>query len=218
MFLPVSQAVAEGTQLARYGVPYQVIPNFIPDNLAEQCDDEHPLLTKLPEEPFFLFIGDLSRDKGVEVLLQAYGRLENPAPLVLIGRPVNNFTPTIPPNVRILHSWPHAAIMSAWKRCTVALAPSLWPDPCPTVAMEAMVMGKPVIASRMGGLSDIVHNGETGLLVSPGDTQELGTAMQRLQNDATSRAAMGSMALQSIANFQARSVVSRIEQVYQEVS
>src|ERR1700680_2265903 len=47
MFLPVSQAVAEGTQMARYKVPYRVIPNFVPDNVSMLRNDADPLLANL---------------------------------------------------------------------------------------------------------------------------------------------------------------------------
>lgn len=79
-------------------------------------------------------------------------------------------------------------------------------------------MGKPVIASRIGGLSDIVRHNKTGILFAPGNIDELSAAMDALQRNASSRNAMGAMARQEIINFQAGSVVSRIEQIYREVS
>ncbi len=217
MFLPVSQAVANGTQLATYGVPYRIIPNFVPDNLSELRDDTTIHVEQLPKEDFLLFVGDVKRDKGVEVLLQAYTRLKTHVPLVIIGRLGNDLSIDFPPNVHVLQAWPHEAVMSAWKRSLLGLVPSIWSDPCPTVAMEAMSMGKPVIAARIGGLSDIVADSETGLLVTPGDPEALREAIQCLLNDPLRRQHMGNMAKQRIAEFQAKSVVSCIEQVYHEV-
>src|SRR5260370_13810237 len=107
--------------------------------------------------------------------------------------------------------------MGAWSRCTLALTAAVWRDPCPTVAMEAMVVGKPVIATRSGGLSDIVVDGETGFLVPPGDHQALREATRCLLDDPAQRERMGKMAKQRVVEFQAKSVVSRIEQVYQEL-
>ena len=78
-------------------------------------------------------------------------------------------------------------------------------------------MGRPVIASRIGGLSDIVADGETGLLVPPGDDKALSEAIQILLADPDRRSRMGMMARQRIAEFEARTVVPRIEQVYQEI-
>ena len=78
-------------------------------------------------------------------------------------------------------------------------------------------MGKPVIASRIGGLSDIIINGETGFLVPPGEPHALREAIQYLLDDPMRRERMGNMAKQRVVEFQAKAVVSRIEQVYHEL-
>src|SRR5579864_9116906 len=57
MFLPVSQAVAEVTQLAQHKVPYRIIPNFIADNVDIASDDDQPPLTQLPQDDYLLFVG-----------------------------------------------------------------------------------------------------------------------------------------------------------------
>lgn len=218
MFLPVSQAVVEGTQLAKSKVPYRVIPNFVPDDIGIACDEANPFLAQLPKEDFLLFVGDVTSDKGVEVLLQAYAEIDTQVPLVLIGRPfLPGLAKRLPQNVLLMGGWPHDAVMGALSRCSLALVPSIVADSCPTVALEAMMMGKPVIASSIGGLADIVVDGETGCLVPPGDPHELGKALQSLLGDLVQREHMGKMAKQRVAEFQAKSVVSRIEQVYYEV-
>ncbi|MDQ2715666.1 MAG: glycosyltransferase family 4 protein [Chloroflexota bacterium] len=217
MFLPVSQAVAEGTQLAQHKLAYRVIPNFVPDTLEAADDATHPLLEQLPQENYLLFVGDIVRDKGVEVLFEAYNEMHNTIPLVLIGRPGERLSIDTPENTVNLRSWPHEAVMGAWRRCTIGLAPSIWADPCPTVAMEAMAMGRPVIASRIGGLADIISDGQTGFLVTPGDPRALRAAIQCLLDDPARREHMGYLAKQRVAQFQARTVVPRIEQVYEEV-
>ncbi len=217
MFLPVSRSVAEQTRLAKRGVPYQIIPNFIPDNVEAPENDAHALLAQLPENDFLLYVGDLMPDKGIDVLLEAHAQLNNQIPLVLIGRPVTGYLERIPPNVLHLGRWPHNAIMQAWSRCAIALIPSICPDACPTVAMEAMTMGRPIIASRIGGLIDIVVDGQTGLLVPPGDPQALREAIQGLLDDPERRECMTMMARQRVVEFQAKSVAPRIEQVYREV-
>lgn len=217
MFLPVSQAMVEATQLKKYGNPYRVIPNFVPNDVGRLLSDTNPLLEQLPEDNYLLFVGDLSRDKGVEVLLQAYAEMESPIPLVLIGRPVFDFSTNMPSNVIVLQSWPHDAVMSAWSRCSIALVPSTCLESFGIVALEAMSMGRPVIASRIGGLPDIVVDGESGLLVPPDNAVALRQAIQCLLNDTARRECMGSQAKQRAAEFQASTVVSRVEQVYQEI-
>lgn len=217
MFLPVSKAIAEANQLTRRGVSYRFIPNFIPNDVAMPTADTDPLLAQLPQDNYLLFVGSVGRDKGVEVLLRAYAEMRSRVPLVLIGQPEAGFSANFPPNVRLLQSWPHRAVMGAWSRCTIALMPSICPDACPTVTMEAMAMGRPVVASHIGGLPEIVVDGETGLLTAPGDWCALREAIQRLLDDPVLRERMGILAKQRVVEFQAATVVPRIEQAYQEV-
>ena len=243
MFLPVSHSVAEQTRLATRKVSYRIIPNFIPDDVEPPGEGAQALLAQLPEGDFLLYVGDLMPDKGVDVLLQAHAQLNmgqgdregrmqmsqgdrkgapvqytnGQLPLMLIGRPVRGYLERLPLNVLHLGRWPHSAIMQAWSRCAIALIPSICPDACPTVAMEAMAMGRPIVASRIGGLTDILVDGQTGLLVPPGDVQGLREAIQCLLDDAGRRHDMGMIAKQRVVAFQANSVVPRIEEVYRKV-
>jgi glycosyltransferase involved in cell wall biosynthesis len=218
IFLPVSRAVAEGTRLDKYNVPYKIVPNFIPDRAEVASAEDHPLLAQLPKGDFMLFVGDVTADKGAEVLLQAYARLETQVPLVLIGRPlVPGLAEKPPANVHVMGMWPHDVVMAAWQRCLFGLVPSTWGEPLCSVALEAMHMGKPVIAARSGGLIDIVSDGETGILVPPQDPQALCNAMQSLLNNPTERVRMGKLAKQRVVAFQATSVVAHIEHVYREL-
>lgn len=223
LFLPVSQAVVEGCQLDRYQVPYQILPDFVPDNIDAVIDDDNPYLAQLPRGDFLLFVGDVTFDKGAEVLLQAYTEMQTQVPLVFIGRPLlpdlaNRFPQHVLQKIHILGRWPHEAVMGAWSRCAVGLVPSIVAETFGIVALEAMYMGKPVIAARSGGLTDVVVDGETGLLVPPGDPHALRVAIQSLLNDPTLRERMGKQARQRAAEFQATSVISRFEQIYQKLA
>ena len=218
MFLPLSRAAADGNQLDKYKVPYKIVPNFIPDDIEALDNDDDPLLSQLPKGEFLLFVGDITHDKGAAVLLQAYAEMKTQVPLVFIGRPLlKELAENLPPNVFLLGKWPHNAVMAAWKRSAIGLVPSIVADVCPTVAMEAMSTGRPVIAARSGGLPDIIIDGESGLLVPSGDPQALRSAIQSLLDNPDLRARMGIQAKQRAAEFQAKSVVSRLEQVYREL-
>ena len=145
-------------------------------------------------------------------------RCSNAAPpLVLIGRQGPDTPTELPPNVHIFNNWPHAAVMHAWNRSLFGLAPSILPEACATVVMEAMSLGKPVIATRVGGMVDLVDDEKTGLLVPPNDAKALAAAMRRLLEDSDLRARMSSEALTKVEQFRARSVVPRIEDVYSKL-
>src|SRR5947209_20560861 len=107
--------------------------------------------------------------------------------------------------------------MHAWRRSVVALLPSVGPESCPTAVMEAMSLGCPVVASRIGGLVDLVADGETGLLVEPGNPSALQQAIERLLANPNLGRRMGQVALRKVVEFQASTVVPRIEHVYEEL-
>lgn len=225
LFVPVSRAVAEGNGLIDSGIPFEVVPNFIPDDVADTSGDVTSYTAALPDEPFLLYVGALSRAKGVDVLLRAYRQLHVTRPaapaLVLIGYPMSD-TPELmaglPEGAIALQDWPHQAVMHAWGRSLAGLVPSVWPDPCPTVALEAMAMGRPVIASRIGGLRDQIVDGETGLLTPAGDADALHAALTRLVDGADLRERMGGAARRHVASFRAGAVVTRIEANYERLA
>jgi glycosyltransferase involved in cell wall biosynthesis len=75
------------------------------------------------------------------------------------------------------------ALLAAYARCDVCVVPAIWPEPFGIVAVEAMAAGRPVVASAVGGLASTVIDGETGLLVPPGDPSALAAALERLLDD-----------------------------------
>ncbi|MDH2347391.1 glycosyltransferase family 4 protein [Bradyrhizobium sp. SSUT77] len=215
-FIAVSHAVARHTGLTRGHAPYEVIPNFVPDDVGI-LGPEDSCMRELPEDGFILFVGDMMRLKGIDVLLKAYARLAQAPPLVLIGRRVADTPTEFPPNVRVFSNWPHSAIMHAWHRSLFGVLPSVGPEACATVIMEAMASGKAVVATDVGGMPDLVDDGDTGLLVPPGDMQALTRAMQSLLDDRTLLARLEATSLARVERLKAGVVVTRIEQVYRDV-
>jgi len=216
-FLPVSPAVADGNALTNGNFPVEVLPNFIPDDVASRRNDAASCLDDLPGEGFILFVGALTAKKGIYVLLDAYIKLDNPPPLVLIGSTWRDTPSDFPHNVTVLRNWPHDAVMSAWNRCIIGVTPSIWPEPSPTVVIEAMAMGRPVIGSRIGGITQQIVDGETGYLVTPGDSEELRQALECLLVNVESRERMGQAAKEKVKEFFASSIVARVEEIYEEV-
>ena len=214
MFLPVSAAVARASGLAERHLTFTVVPNFIPDELVKRTDFTHPDLAALPKGPYWLYVGTLTRHKGIHVLLEAYRGLDGVPPLVIIGPRSSDTPKDFPPNVVAINALPHPAVMAAWSRCSLALVPSIFPDPCPTVAMEAMACAAPVIGTRVGGLPDIVLDGETGVLVPPGDAMALRQALRQLANDPGLAHRMGQSGARRVAAFSATAVVTQIDNVY----
>ena len=217
-FIPVSTAVARGNGLD--GLPHRVIPNFVPARPASAEVDLRPYLDRLPKEPFLLFVGAFGRLKGLHVLLEAYRLLREPPPLVLIGyqmRETDELLADPPPNVHVLGQWPPEAVQEAWRAAQMAIVPSVCQEACPTVVIEAMQAGIPVVATRMGGIPDLVAEGETGLLVPPDDPRGLADAIEHLRADRAEAARFGQAGKRRSALFTAGVVVPRIESAYREV-
>lgn len=191
-----------------------VIPNFHSSVVKEErstADIELPV-------NFILLVGTFSFSKGVDVLVNAYKKIKKDVKLVLIGLKQQNFNIQPNENIVILENQPHHVVMEAWRRCRFGVIPSIWPEPCPTVALEAMACGKAVIASDIGGLKDIVINKKTGILVKPGDEDELTRAMVALINNNTLANQMGEKGFQQLQdNFIIESVLEKIELAYSKV-
>lgn len=217
MFLPVSQAVADGNGLTRHRIPYTVLPNFLPDETGTALPDVAHYVQQLPTNPFILFVGDLRPSKGLDVLLAAYQDGLNLPEMVLIGKAYPETPDRFPPRVRVLHDWPNAAVLEAWRRSLFGVVPSLLTEAFGMVVIEAMAAGRPVVGSRIGGIPEIVRDGETGVLVRPGDVVALREALLQLSTEHALRERLGSAALVHATQFRAGSVVPRYEDVYRYV-
>jgi glycosyltransferase involved in cell wall biosynthesis len=217
-FVPVSRAVAARNELVNADdVAYEVTPNFVPDDVVSTANPTHPALVDLPAEGFWLYVGALSRHKGVRSLLDAYAGVGGAPPLVIVGRQSPDAPVELPAGATLITDLPHDAVMAAWQRATLGVVPSIFPDPCPTVVLEAMAAGVPVVGSHNGGMSDLVADGQTGLLVPPGDALAMREALCRVLGDEKGRKKMARAAAKRAPQFMASAVIPRIESVYSRV-
>ncbi|MEA2221388.1 MAG: hypothetical protein QOJ35_4014 [Solirubrobacteraceae bacterium] len=215
VFLPVSEATAAGNGLVPGGGPrYEVIPNLVP--AAGDASAHTALLAQLPAEPFLLFVGDLRADKGIDVLLDAYGLLAAPPPLVLIGKTWPE-TPRPPAGVRLLRDWPNAAVREAMRRCLALVAPSVWPEPFGIVVAEALAAGRPVVASAIGGIPEIVRDGHEGLLVAASDRAALARALARISEERELRETLAANAVRRARAYRPEAVVPLFEAAYERI-
>jgi glycosyltransferase involved in cell wall biosynthesis len=215
--LPVSEDVVRGNRLEAYGVPYTVVPNFVPDDIVEPTADAPGAAAQLPDGPYLLFVGAFGRHKGLDVLFDAYRLLAKPPQLVLIGfnaRDSGELLAGAPPGTIVYHSWPHGAVMEAWRRSAVGVVPSVWREPCPTVVIESMAAGVPLVASAVGGIPELVEDGVTGLLTPPGDAGALAAGLHRLLDDEPLRQRLSAAARVRAERFRAAVIVPQVEDVY----
>jgi glycosyltransferase involved in cell wall biosynthesis len=212
VFLPVSGAVRDLCGL-QDSERCRVVPNFIRE-LPPPLPAGDPHLASLPGKPFILYFGDVTVDKGGAHLADAYRSLRNPPPLVLIGRCFLEEVASLP-GVVALGPMPHRYAIEALRRSLFTVVPSILPETFGLAALETAAAGKPIVASDIGGLSDVVADGETGLLVPPGDREALRAAMEHLLVDAALRERMGDNARRRAAGFSPEAVVPQFEQAYE---
>jgi glycosyltransferase involved in cell wall biosynthesis len=179
--LAVSAALANEAQgLGARDV--RVVPNGVelPADVGEEA-----------EPPEILFAGRLSREKGILELVEAARGLE----LVVAGDgPLRERVPQA-------RGWlPHEELERLYERAAVVACPSNR-EGFGVVCAEAMAHGRPVVASADAGLLDLVVDGETGLLVLPGDVAALRVALERLLGDAALRRRLGAAARERMRGY-----------------
>ena len=217
----VSRAVAEASRIPDSQAS-SVVPNFVLDSSvlpSVKAASARVDAPALPEEPFMLFVGELSTEKGLKTLLKAYQLLDGRRPpLMLVGKRMPDTPTQFPNGVQVNLMWPHEHVMAAFQSCVLAVLPSTCPDACPTTLLEAMAAGRPVIATSVGGMIDMIVDGRSGLLVSPGDDQALARAISRILADDRLRAQLGAGARKRVLAFTASAVAEQIESIYAKVA
>lgn len=171
-----------------------------------------------PEAPFILFVGALQEHKGLYPLLEAYSRMKTHVPLVLVGTEWPDSPSSFPEGVKVFRNVPHPDVLVGWQRCLFGVVPSVSPETFGNVILEAMEAGKPVVASRIGGIPDVVNDGETGLLVPPNDPDALANAMKSLVEDAELRHRLGTNARARADMYMPARVVVQFEAMYRSVA
>lgn len=138
------------------------IPNGIAASPAPVPIEAAP--GQVPSERKILFVGRLDKQKGIDALLDAYLRVRPSFKLVVVGEAVRNDLPLAKPNEVEFKGWlEKEALDAAYRSADAIIVPSRW-EGFGLVAVEAMARSKPVFASAVGGLIDIVEDGRSGRL------------------------------------------------------
>lgn len=186
-----------------------------------------------PSRPFALFNGRITRQKGLPLLLAAALKLDRQYQLVIVASSPD--TPEIAAEVSALagrvssergnlvwidHFISREDLIHLHSHATVFVCPSIY-EPFGLVILEAMACETPVVASRVGGIPEIVVEGETGYLVDldPGDpdafTSDLAGRLDELLGNATLAATMGKAGRERVLqHFGWRAIASQTVQLY----
>jgi starch synthase len=180
--------------------------------------------------PYVIFVGRITRQKGVPVLLRAASRLIPEAQLVLLAGAADTpeqlaevtelvdglratrsgviWIPEMLPKPEVIQFLTHAAVFAI---------PSVY-EPLGIVNLEAMACGTAVAGSRTGGIPEVVADGETGLLVPPDDPPALAEALNALLSDPARARAMGQAGRKrAIAEFGWPAIAAQTADLYAEL-
>lgn len=217
-FVGVSSAVRNAVvdSGVNRGVPVEIVPNFF-DPAGAIAAVGAPRPDCVPSSgDYVLFVGALNEFKGVHLLCDIWRERRPNAPLVLLGNPRAD-TPdpeSLPDGVTMVQNVPHPDVMAAFANCTLAVSPSLGPDACPTTALEAMALGKPVIGTNIGGIPDLVLNGKTGTIVEPRDKSGLADAIDELLASPALAGQFGAAGRDHSTGFTVEAVAQRLNGTY----
>ena len=180
--------------------------------------------------PYVIFVGRITRQKGVPVLLRAASGLVPQAQLVLCAGQAD--TPELEVEVTglveglratrsgvvwIPEMLPKREVIQLLTHAAVFACPSVY-EPLGIVNLEAMACGTAVVGSRTGGIPEVVADGQTGLLVPPGEPEPLAVALNALVSDPDRAAAMGQAGRKrAVAEFGWTAIAAQTAALYAEL-
>jgi len=218
------------------------IDDFAPYRWQESANRLRDEWGTTAEKVVFLFAGALVSEKGVIHLARAFANLAQKIPtvhLALAGSAqvwhrtfsssqdtaVNTYETQVREilqdmyatgRVHFLGRVPAAEMPAVFYACDVTVIPSVWREPFPMVALEALASGCPIIASQIGGLVETV-NDQNGLLVPAGDEVALEAAMEKLACDSNLRKQYSSGSREKARRFAWHDSIQQIDALYRDI-
>ena len=177
-----------------------------------------------PLEPgTFVFVGRLTHQKALPVLIAAIGEVDG-AKLELVGdgadrRALEDLVATrgLADRVRFVGSLPRDQVLAHLAGARAAVLSSAWEN-LPHAAVEALSVGTPVVSTAVGGVPEVVHDGENGLLVPPNDPAALAAALRAVLHDDALRSRLAAAAKPSVAAIGRDVIYDRLEQILVEAA
>ena len=199
--------------LQQYGKKSVVIPNAI-----NTKQFQHQKINN--SKPKLLYLGSLTRFKGPQVLLKALSGLNCHLDLYGDGPTKNYLQKLINKNnldAQIHSPVPYEKVPSLYANTDIIIFPSIWPEPFGRIAIEAMAAGKPVIGSKIGGISETIKK-ERGLLVQPNNIIELREKIKELLENKELYQNLSKKGLIEAKNYEEKVIIKKLIQVYQNLT
>jgi len=203
------------------------IPNFVDCDALQNDGGGKPKgrvieETGLAGKPYLLYAGKLARNKGVLPMLRALAAAGVTLPLAAAakGELEADFVAEagrLGIDLRMLGWRANEEVHDLLRGATALLFPSLWPEPLSRVLLEATALGTPIVATATGGTTDIVRDGETGILAR--SEKEFAEGIARLAGDADLRRRLFAQARRHAREqFNRGVVLDRVEEAYTQAA
>jgi len=172
----------------------------------------------------FLYAGGLLDIKGVNVLLEAFKNLPENIELRIIGEGIQEknykqfVTENNLKNIKFLGAKNRKELIEEYQNCIALIVPSNWFEIFGMINIEAGINGKPVIASNIGGIPEIIEDGVNGLLFEPGNVEQLKDCILKYWNNSELVKKHGKNAYQKvISKYTEEKYYNELLEVYEEV-
>lgn len=205
------------TEFAKYlyvrsGLPKERI-HVKPNSIADPIDKGQ----LAPVGSAAVYVGRISREKGILTLLRAWEKLRYPLHIVGDGPLMPEVRQSLPPSVKLLGELPHDKAMKVMKKAAFVVFPSLCYEGFGLTLIEAMATGRAVVASDLGARSEIVKSGVTGWLYPATDYEALRQKVQWLIDNPVNCAEMGIKARKLyLEQYTMAHTYNRLMQIYDE--
>jgi glycosyltransferase involved in cell wall biosynthesis len=221
--------VTPSASLGRYAGRWQlvrrdrivVLPN--PIAVPEVGDRDELRLRHGFDGPTLVFAGRLSLQKSLDVLLRAVAACDGVALVVAGDGPERARLDALVvelglgDRVRFLGAQPRETVLELLAAADAEVLSSGWEN-FPHSLIEGLAVGTPVIATGVGGVLEIVDDGENGLLVPPDDPEAFAAAIRRFFADGDLRERLRAAARASVARFAPGPVYARLEALLEEAA
>lgn len=191
---------------------------FSPERIKVKPNFAWPTARREGAGEYFLFLGRLTAEKGLDSLFAAFDRLQG-VPLVVVGDgpDASRLKSVAPSGVEFRGALDPSELAGIFRGARALVFPSIWYEGAPRVIIEAYAAGVPVLASRIGGVPELIAEERSGLLVEPGDTEAWSSAIERLLDDAESlRLGEGAWSLWN-EGFRPEHGLENLESAYRDV-
>ena len=204
----------------RWGVPEErvtVVPNTAPPLPALPTRDAARGRFGL-DGPTLAFAGRITRQKALAVALEALAQVDGVSLLVAgdgpdLGEVRRGASERgLDGRVRFVGSLDRDDVLALFRAADASVLPSSWEN-FPHTVVEALAVGTPVIATAVGGVPELVRDGENGLLVPAGDSAALADAIRRLVSEPGLRDQLAAGAAASVEHLESEKLYSRLEEI-----